>query len=144
MQKVITVFNADEDLTDVFGEISNEGITEDAIGGPYPATYLEQSTIARKYATIIPVTPTSIESDVYLLHVFHVDGVTTAETMRDEAADREQTIVNFIEENSASRTWENDGDQGFKVECVTTQWYIVPNAAVAAFRILMRFGAYGP
>lgn len=141
LQKIVTEFNDQMD-TDIFGIMDNEGIKEDAISGPFPAIYLEQGDLHREYGTLLPTSPTSIYSDAYLLHVFHVESV-SGSTMKDEAMRREQLIVDFIETNTASRTWEDDGDQGFGLTPVVTMWYINPNAKVSAFRIQLKVFAYG-
>ncbi len=142
MKKLVTQFNADLD-TSVFGTLDNEGIPENAIAGKFPGVYLEQGPMSREYGSRLPTAPTASNSDAYLLHVFHADNNASGETMKNEAARREQLIVDFIQSNTGLRTWEDDGDKGFGLVPVTTLWYILPHASVAAFRIQLRFFSYG-
>ena len=142
LQKIVTEFNSQMN-TAVYGIMDNEGVPENAISGIYPATYLEQGDTHREYGSLLPIEPTSIYNDAYLMHLFHIDSVSTG-TMKDEAMRREQLIVDFIQDNTASREWEDDGDQGFGIVPVTTIWYISPQSEVSGFRIQLRLFAYGP
>jgi len=143
MKKFVTEFNAESGFTTTFGTLDNEGIPEDAIKGPFPGVYLEQGPTTREYGSRLPDAPTANNSDAFLLHVFNADDVSSGETMKNEAARREQLIVDWIETETGLRTWESDGADGFGLVPVTTLWYILPHASVAAFRTQLRFFAYG-
>lgn len=119
-----------EDIRD----ISELGIPDDAIQGPFDRLYLEPDEERFIYDALHAVEPTSSDAVFVVLLVLHQDNVPEGQTLIKYTLDKVKEIRQLLQtaNDPVSGAFLKDGDQGFRSAVDRIRYQFRPTDPVAA------------